>query len=61
MTPKNRTLKGKNRTLGGDGGGSNIVKNRRTSFMDDPLDRFMVKKQHTYLRTMVYDLCNIFE
>ena len=31
MTPKNRTLEGKNRTLGGMG-----VKNRRTSFMDDP-------------------------
>ena len=33
MTPKNRTLEGKNRTLGGDGG----VKNRLTSLMDDPL------------------------
>ena len=32
MTPKIRTLEGKNRTLGGDGG----VKNRRTSLMDDP-------------------------
>ena len=39
MTPKNRTLEGKNRTLGGMGGqkSSKIVKNRRTSFMDDPL------------------------
>ena len=36
MTPKNRTLEGKNRTLGWDGG-SKIVKNRRTSLMDDPL------------------------
>ena len=35
MTPINRTLEGKNRTLGGDGG-SKIVKNRRTSLMDDP-------------------------
>ena len=35
MTPKNRTLEGKNRTLGGDGG-SKIVKNRRTLLMDDP-------------------------
>ena len=25
MTPKNRTLEGKNQTLGGDGGGSKIV------------------------------------
>ena len=30
MTPKNRTLEGKNWTLGGMG-----VKNRRTSLMDD--------------------------
>ena len=37
MTPKNRTLEGKNWMLGGDRG-SKIVKNRRTSFMDDPLD-----------------------
>ena len=36
MTPKNRTLEGKNRTLGGDEG-SKIVKNRRTALMDDPL------------------------
>ena len=35
MTPKIRTLEGKNRTLGGDWR-SKIVKNRRTSFMDDP-------------------------
>ena len=35
MTPKNRTLEGKNRMLGGMGG-SKIVKNRRTSFMNDP-------------------------
>ena len=33
MTPKNRTLEGKNRTLGGEGGGG---KNDRTSFMDVP-------------------------
>ena len=33
MTQKNRTLEGKNRTLGGMG-----VKNRRTSFMNDSLD-----------------------
>ena len=36
MTPKNWILEGKNRTLRGDGG-SKIVKNRRTSFMNDPL------------------------
>ena len=35
MTPKNRTLEGKNWTLGGNGG-SKIVKNRRASFMNDP-------------------------
>ena len=33
MTQKNRTLEGKNRMLGGCG--SKIVKNRRTSFVDD--------------------------
>ena len=33
MTPKNWTLEGKNRTIRGMGRG---VKNRRTSFMDDP-------------------------
>ena len=38
MIPKNRTLEGKNRTLGGEGG-SKIVKNRRTSFMDNPLSQ----------------------
>ena len=32
ITPKNRTLEGKNQTLGWDG-----VKNRRTLFMNDPL------------------------
>ena len=31
LTQKNRTLEGKNRTVGGDGG----VKNRRTSFMNE--------------------------
>ena len=36
MTPKNRTSEGKNRTFGGYGG-SKIVKNHRTSLMDDPL------------------------
>ena len=36
MTPKNRTLEGKNRTLGGNGG-SKIIKNHK--FMDDPLYR----------------------
>ena len=35
MTHKNRTLDGKNWTLGGDGG-SRIVKNRRTLLMDSP-------------------------
>ena len=35
MTPKNRTLEGKNRMVGWDGG-SKIVKKRQTSFMDDP-------------------------
>ena len=38
MIPKNRTLEGKSRTSRGDGG-SKIVKNRRTSFMDDPLHK----------------------
>ena len=42
MTPKNRTLEGKNWTLGGMEGqksskSSKIVKNRPTSFMDDPI------------------------
>ena len=36
MTPKNRTLEGKNRTLGGEGG-SKIFENCRTSFMYVPL------------------------
>ena len=35
MTPKNGTLEGKNRTLGGEGV-SKIITNRRT-FMDVPL------------------------
>ena len=35
MTPKNRTLEGKNRTLAGVGL-VKIVKNRRISFMDVP-------------------------
>ena len=39
MIQKNRTLEGKNRTLGGEGG-SKIIKNRRTSFMHVPLDIF---------------------
>ena len=38
VTPKNRTLEGKNWTLGVDGG-SKIVKNRQTSFMDVPLSK----------------------
>ena len=37
MTPKNWTLEGKNRTIREDGG-SKIIKNIRTSFMDDPND-----------------------
>ena len=41
MTPKNRTLEGENRTLGVDRG-SKIVKNRRTSLMDDPLPDYSV-------------------
>ena len=36
MTPKNRTLEGKNRMLGGEGG-SKIVENRRTPVMHVPL------------------------
>ena len=36
ITPKNRTLEGKNQTLEGDGGSKN-VKNHRTLFMNDPL------------------------
>ena len=35
MTEIDRTLEGNNRTFGLDGG-SKIVKNRWTSFMDDP-------------------------
>ena len=38
MAQKNRTLEGKNRTLGGEGG-SKIVENRRTSFMYVPLPK----------------------
>ena len=38
MTQKNRTLEGKNRTLGEEGG-SKIFENRRTSFMHDRLSR----------------------
>ena len=41
MTPKNRTLEGKNRMLGGREGGSKIVENCRTSFMYVPLANFM--------------------
>ena len=37
MTPKNRALEGKNWTLYQEGWGSKIVKNRRTSVMDDLL------------------------
>ena len=40
MTQKNRTLEGKNRTLGGEGG-LKIVENRRTSFMHVPQDQFL--------------------
>ena len=38
MTPKNQTLEGKNWMLGGMGDQKSlkIVKNRRTSLMDDP-------------------------
>ena len=36
MTPKYRTLQGKNRTSVGGEGGSKMVANRRTSFMDVP-------------------------
>ena len=36
MTPKQQTLECKNQTLGEDRG-SKIIKNGRTSFMDDPL------------------------
>ena len=45
MTQKNRTLEGKNRTLGGEGG-SKIVKNCRTSFMYVPLS----EKENIFLR-----------
>ena len=46
MTQKNQTLEGKNRILGGDGGRSKIVKNCRTSFMDDPLRTIQVLRPH---------------
>ena len=38
MTPKNWTLEGNNRTLGGNGG-SKIFKNRRTSFNNSHLKK----------------------
>ena len=37
MTPKHRTLDGKNRTLGGEGGRFKNDQKNRTSFMDVPL------------------------
>ena len=46
MTPKNRTLEGKNRTLEGNGV-SKFVKNRRTSFMDDPYEGDKIIKTST--------------
>ena len=48
MTPKNRTLEGKNRTLGGDGG-LEMTQKHRTSFMHVPLVKFcchLVAHQH---------------
>ena len=42
MTPKNRTLEGKNWTLEGERG-SKIVENRRTSFMYVPLRYLKIK------------------
>ena len=39
MTPRNLTLEGINGTLGGNGG-QKSSNNRRTSFLDDPLDGF---------------------
>ena len=55
MTQKNRTLEGKNRTLGGEGG-SKIVENRRTSFMHVPLpqeQKFAVKIQQNVVPTII--------
>ena len=52
MTPKNRTLEGKNRTLGGEGG-SKIVENRRTSFMYVPL-RYIKKDPPKNLYVLIH-------
>ena len=48
MTEIDRTLEGNNRTFGLDGG-SKIVKNRRTSFMDDPLHKIGLHDSEMYL------------
>ena len=57
MIPKNRTLEGKNWTLGGEGG-SKIVENRRTSFMYVPLVRSLQKAVVCSFGAKVYfDVC----
>ena len=48
MTPKDKTLDARNWTLGGNGG-SKIIKNRRTSFMDDPYLRCYAIQNSCYL------------
>ena len=53
MTQKNRTLEGKNRTLGGEGG-AKIVENRRTSFMHVPISRRFFLEKRICIKT-----CNL--
>ena len=55
MTPKNWTLEGKNRTLGGEGG-SKIVENRRTSFMYVPLNNNKGLKKHGLSNSMRFQV-----
>ena len=50
MISKNRTLEGK---IGNQWGGSKIVKNRRTSFMDIPLDKLKAKSLQSVKKTKI--------
>ena len=50
MSQKNRTLEGKNRTLGGEGG-LKIVENRRTSFMHVPLGYLFCENVSFFCKT----------
>ena len=61
MTPKNRTLEGKNWTSGGEG--SKIVENRRTSFMYVPLWALLCKMAYFFLlktKINALDISNAF-